>query len=242
MVTAPVARPDAGAPAYRPPAGPLRIRHLDGHLVAIDKPSGLLSVPGRGPDKADCAETRLAAQLGWVRAVHRIDMDTSGLLLLARTRAAHRTLSAAFAARSVEKTYIALVHGRPDQRYGRIEAPLRADWPNRPRQLIDPDRGKPAITVWHCMPPGGRHVATGEWGATDGAVDHTRLMLHPRTGRSHQLRVHLASIGHPILGDPFYAPDAIAASAPRLMLHASALSFAHPVSGAPLQLRSPPGF
>jgi len=241
-VTAPVDRPDDRAPAYGPPAGPLQIHHLDAHLVAIDKPSGLLSVPGRGPDKADCAEARLAAQLGWVRAVHRLDMDTSGLLLLARTPAAHRTLSAAFAARSVEKTYIALVHGRPGRRHGRIEAPLRTDWPNRPRQLIDPDQGKPAITEWHCVLPGGGHGAPGEWGATDGSGDCTRLVLHPLTGRSHQLRVHLASIGHPILGDPFYAPYAISASAPRLMLHASALSFAHPVSGAPVQLRSPPGF
>ncbi|MEM7767593.1 MAG: RluA family pseudouridine synthase [Pseudomonadota bacterium] len=193
----------------------------------VDKPAGLLSVPGRGAEKADCVESRLSNASGWLRAVHRLDMDTSGLLILARTPEAHRSMSEAFAARSIEKTYEAHVWGVPDAARGRVDVSIVADWPNRPRQMVDPVRGKPAITDWQCL---------GKAGNT------AHLVLRPVTGRSHQLRVHMAHIGHPILGDPFYAHPAARAAAPRLMLHAAALAFDHPVTGARLELRLAPPF
>ena len=205
----------------------IEVLHEDAHLLALVKPAGLLSVPGRGPQNADCLSTR--AQRRWPGAliVHRLDQATSGLLLMARSAAVQRALSSAFAERRVHKRYEALVHGRPSAAtdadgWAEIDLPLIVDWPNRPRSKVDHATGKPSRTRWRLL-------------AHNAATDTARLALEPVTGRSHQLRVHLLALGHPIVGDALYgAPD----TAPRLMLHACALRLEHPVSGHTLDLRS----
>jgi tRNA pseudouridine32 synthase/23S rRNA pseudouridine746 synthase len=154
-------------------------------------------------------------------------MDTSGLLMFARGLPAQRLVSRAFEQRQVGKTYIAIVAGEPANDAGEIDLPLRADWPNRPRQMVDAEAGKPSLTRWQVLQRLG---------------DRSRLALHPLTGRSHQLRVHLAAIGHPILGDRLYAPTETFAAAARLMLHASALALDHPEHGQPIRFRSEPPF
>lgn len=194
------------------------IVHVDAALIVVDKPAGLLSVPGRGPDKQDCAAARVQQRWPDALVVHRLDQATSGLLLFARGIATQRTLSRAFEVGAVGKRYIAVVHGLIAEASGRIDLPLAADWPNRPRQQVDHTHGKPATTDWQCL-------------ELDTERQRSRLALQPATGRTHQLRVHLAAIGHPIVGDTLYA-DA-AEPAPRLLLHASALRFAHPASGEP---------
>ncbi|MFT3777625.1 MAG: RluA family pseudouridine synthase [Ottowia sp.] len=197
----------------------------DAHLLALVKPAGLLAVPGRGEDKADCLSRRAQARWPDARVVHRLDQATSGLMLLARGAEMQRRLSAAFAERRVRKRYEALVHGRPDapadgDGWAEIDLPLLIDWPNRPRSKVDLALGKPSRTRWR---PLERDEGT------------TRLALEPVTGRSHQLRVHLHAIGHPIVGDALYGtPD----GAPRLMLHATALRLAHPATGEALALQS----
>lgn len=203
----------------------------DAHLLVFDKPAGLLSVPGRGPDKADCLSAR--AQRRWPDAliVHRLDQATSGLIVMARGLAMQRALSAAFAERRVHKSYVALVHGRTDEAatddgWQEIDLPLIVDWPNRPRSKVDHAIGKPSRTRWRPL-------------AYDAAADRTRLQLAPVTGRSHQLRVHLQAIGHPILGDELYGPPD---GAPRLMLHAESLALAHPASGQALHFHTPAAF
>lgn len=183
----------------------LRIVHADARLVVIDKPAGLLSVPGR--TEPDCASARVQSAYPDALIVHRLDQATSGLLLFARGAQAQRELSADFAGRRVEKRYIAVVGG-PLDGDGLIDLPLAADWPNRPRQQVDLAGGKPSQTGWRVL-------------AREGA--HTRVELTPITGRSHQLRVHLAALGHPILGDALYAPPELASASPRLLLHASEL-------------------
>lgn len=209
---------------YAPPDTRPAVIHADEHFVAIDKPAGLLSVPGRGPDKADCALSRVLDAFPDALTVHRLDMATSGLLLLARGKAMQRALSALFERGQIGKTYLADVWGAPDPAAGMVDLPLITDWPNRPLQKVDHAIGKPSLTRY-------------ETRAVNGAC--ARLALFPQTGRSHQLRVHLAEIGHPILGDEFYAhPEALAA-APRLCLHAASLSFRHPASGEPLTLLAP---
>ncbi len=207
---------------------------MDAHCIVVRKPAGLLCVPGRGADKQDCLAARVQVLHADALVVHRLDMATSGLWLMARGPEAQRRLSRAFAEREVGKRYCAVVAGRlaaPDSAdgWGLIDLPLAADWPNRPRRIIDAERGKPSQTRWRVLgePAGGQT---------------TRLELEPITGRSHQLRVHLLALGHPILGDALYAPPEVAAAAPRLLLHASALRFAHPSSGAPLALADPPPF
>lgn len=207
--------------------GTIPIVHADDTLIVLDKPAGLRAVPGRGPDKADSLSRR--AQACWPDAlvVHRLDEATSGLMLLARGAAAQRQLSLAFAERRVHKEYQAIVHGRLDARgapsgWRLIDLPLRRDWPNRPRSVVDSAHGKPSRT--RCRPL-----------AWDPPQDRTRVALEPITGRSHQLRVHLLAIGHPIVGDPLYGP---ADAAPRLMLHACALRLPHPRTGKLLSLSS----
>ncbi len=207
------------------------IIHADDAIVVADKPAGLLAVPGRGADKADCLWTRVRERFADALVVHRLDQATSGLVLFARGEAAQRTLSRAFAAREVGKTYVAVVAGALDHDTGEIDLPLAADWPNRPRQVVDHVRGKPSLTRWRVLAPG---ITQG--GGT------TRLALEPVTGRSHQLRVHLKAIGHPIVGDALYAPPQVAAAAPRLLLHAARLAFAHPTGGGPSAFESPPPF
>ncbi len=183
----------------------MKVVHADDRLVVIDKPPGLLSVPGR--TEPDCASARVQALYADALIVHRLDQATSGLLLFARGAQAQRELSADFAERRVDKVYIAVVSGRLDGA-GLIDLPLAADWPNRPRQQVDLAHGKPSQTRWRVLGAAG---------------PHTRVALEPLTGRSHQLRVHLAHLGHPIVGDALYASPDIAAASPRLLLHASEL-------------------
>jgi tRNA pseudouridine32 synthase/23S rRNA pseudouridine746 synthase len=209
-------------------AGPTLL-HVDAALLVADKPSGLLSVPGRGAHKADCLWRRVAVAHPDVRVVHRLDEATSGLMLFARGAAAQRALAGAFERRAVDKRYVAVVDGCPAAERGAIELPLGVDWPNRPCQRIDLAHGRAACTHWRVLAR-----------APDGRS--TRLELEPLTGRSHQLRVHLLSIGHPILGDPLYAPEGVRARAPRLLLHASRLALAHPLDGRRLAFESPVPF
>jgi tRNA pseudouridine32 synthase/23S rRNA pseudouridine746 synthase len=187
-------------------------------LLVLDKPSGLLSVPGRGPDRQDCLTFRVQAEYPEAMNVHRLDMETSGIMVMARSRSAHRQLSRLFQAREVHKHYIAVVDGRVEQSTGEIDLPLIADWPNRPRQKVDYENGKPSRTHFSVM----HH---------DTRANTTRLDLAPETGRTHQLRVHLHALGHAILGDKLYAGKAVREKADRLLLHATSLSFMHPVSG-----------
>ena len=204
----------------------LNIVHAAPSFVVVDKPSGLLSVPGRGPNMQDCVATRVAAMFPAAAGpliAHRLDMDTSGLMVVGLTTAAQRALSMQFEARVVRKQYIALVQGRVEADSGEVRLPFRVDIDDRPRQMYDPLHGKIGETRWRVL---ARQPRT------------TRLELVPRTGRTHQLRVHAAhrlGLGHPILGDRLYGR---ADSAPRLMLHASALFFDDPDSGAPLEFSS----
>lgn len=206
--------------------GELRLVHADAHLLVFDKPAGLLSVPGRGPDKQDCASARIRREYPDALIVHRLDMATSGLLLLARGAEMQRRLSSAFERREVGKRYVAVVAGRlqpdgADSNWSEIDLPLAADWPNRPRWVVDHERGKPSHTRWRAL-------------GYDAMRDQTRLELDPLTGRSHQLRVHLQALGHPILGDALYGPPEIRDRAARLLLHATELRLAHPASGEPM--------
>ena len=203
--------------------------HVDAHCIVALKPGGLLSVPGLGAHGQDCLAARVQALHPDALVVHRLDMATSGLMLFARGVDAQRTLSRGFAARTVHKRYVAVVDGRLPADEGEIDLPLSADWPNRPRQKVDTAQGKPSLTRWRVL-------------AADAARGTTRLALEPVTGRAHQLRVHLLAIGHAILGDALYAPPEVCARADRLLLHASALGFAHPASGTPLWFESAPPF
>ena len=208
------------------------VLHADDWLLAVDKPAGMLSVAGRGPAGEDCLHARLRQAWPDALVVHRLDMATSGLMVFARGERAQRILSMAFAGRAVDKRYVAIVAGKPepantdDEGWATIELPLAADWPARPRQKVDAASGRPSLTRWR--------VARETLRAWEGG---TRLELQPVTGRSHQLRVHLAAIGHPILGDALYAPGPIAGAAPRLLLHAQSLALAHPADGRPLVWR-----
>jgi len=186
----------------------MRVLHVDERLVVVDKPAGLLSVPGR--TEPDCASARVQALYPDALVVHRLDQPTSGLLLFARGVQVQRQLSAEFAERRVGKLYVAVVAGRLDGE-GLIDLPVGADWPNRPRQQVNVERGKPSQTRWRAL-------------AHEGP--HTRVALEPLTGRTHQLRVHLAHVGHAMLGDTLYAAPDIAAASPRLLLHASELQVA----------------
>lgn len=203
--------------------------HADAALLVADKPAGLLCVPGRGPDKADCLAARVQAVHADALIVHRLDMATSGLVVMARGAAAQRRLSIDFAARRVAKTYTAVVAGLIEPDDGEVDLPLSADWPRRPRQQVDRVTGKPSLTRWRVL---GR----------DPVLGRTRVQLQPVTGRSHQLRVHMAALGHPIVGDDLYAPPAVAAAATRLLLHACRLELPHPVDGALCAFDSPTPF
>jgi tRNA pseudouridine32 synthase/23S rRNA pseudouridine746 synthase len=199
------------------------LAHADAQCIVAIKPSGLLSVQGRGEQGADCLAARVQARFADALVVHRLDMATSGLMLFARGADAQRRLSQAFAAREVDKRYVAVVQGCVANAEGSIDLPLIADWPNRPRQKVDAAHGKPSLTRYRAM-------------STD--ADTTRLELEPFTGRAHQLRVHLLAIGHPILGDALYAPPAALARADRLLLHATSIGFSHPVTGEPMRFES----
>ena len=212
---------------YCPPSDEgLDIRFIDDHLLVVDKPAGLLSVPGRGPDKQDCLSTRVQVRYPEAVPVHRLDLGTSGLLVLARSPDMHRALNKLFATRHVEKRYVALVAGQVAEGERIIDLPLIVDWPNRPRQIVDLTIGKPSLTRMRPV-------------VYDPVLDATRVELFPETGRSHQLRVHLQAIGHPILGDELYAPPEVFARARRLLLHAVYLGFIHPSTATPLVVESP---
>ncbi len=200
--------------------GPLDIVHVDEDLIGVAKPAGLLSVPGRSPALADCLIARLDRDFPGVRLVHRLDRDTSGVMVFARNPEAQRHLGLQFEKRQTRKSYVARVAGVIGGDGGRIDLPLCVDWPNRPLQKVDLEAGRPAQTDWHVEARG-----RGE----------TRVRLAPLTGRSHQLRVHMLSLGHPILGDTLYAQGAARAH-PRLMLHAERLELRHPSGGRWLRL------
>ncbi|MEM9178418.1 MAG: RluA family pseudouridine synthase [Pseudomonadota bacterium] len=210
-------------PYNPPPADQLETVYADDDLVVADKPSGLLSVPGLGPEKAVCANSILSERHGPVLTVHRLDMDTSGLILFARTKVAQRALSRQFELRRIEKMYEALVQGHIAEDAGVIDKAIARHSLNRPLRHLDPD-GQAAVTHWQVL---------------DRTASTTRLALSPKTGRSHQLRLHMASLGHPILGDVFYGDPA---SHDRLCLHASDLTFAHPESEKTISLQAPTPF
>jgi tRNA pseudouridine32 synthase/23S rRNA pseudouridine746 synthase len=199
------------------------VLYSDDALVVIDKPAGLLAVPGRGEHLQDCVALRVQTRFPDAKIVHRLDQATSGLMVLARGLDAQRKLSRAFEARRVAKRYVAVVVGVVADERGSIDLPLASDWPNRPRQQVDSERGKASMTHWRVI-----------W--RDAASATTRLELEPLTGRSHQLRVHLLAIGYPIVGDVLYAPSAV--PAPRLMLHATALTIEHPDDSRPMNFSS----
>lgn len=203
----------------------IELHYIDDALLVVEKPAGLLSVPGRLPENQDCLVARLQASFPDVLTVHRLDQVTSGLMLYARGRQLQAALSMQFEQRRVHKRYEAVVEGRVAGEAGEISLPLICDWPNRPRQMVDLERGKPALTRWRVL-------------ARDAGQAWTRVALEPVTGRSHQLRLHMASAGHPIIGDCLYG----AAPAPRVQLHACRLGFVHPVSGAEMAFASPSPF
>ena len=206
---------------YCPPDMPLDILHEDHEILVVNKPAGLLSVPGKGPELADCLIARLEAAYPQVLLVHRLDRDTSGVMVFGLTSHAQRHLGLQFEKRQTKKTYLARVAGRLEQKTGTVDLPLIVDWPNRPLQKVDHETGKPTVTDWRVMK------------ATD---DESRVKLYPQTGRSHQLRVHMLALGHPILGDPLYAPET-ADRYPRMMLHAEELRLRHPDGGEGVKFR-----
>lgn len=201
---------------YTPPEGPLSVLHRDEELLIVDKPSGLLSVPGKPLEHRDCLEARVKATFPEALLIHRLDLETSGVMVFALNPRAQRLINGQFERRIVRKTYIARVAGLVSGDAGEIDLPLIADWPNRPLQKVCQETGKPARTAWRVL---------------EREAEATRLELKPETGRSHQLRVHLKEIGHPILGDPFYAPEEVFNAAPRLQLHAERLDLRHPSDG-----------
>lgn len=203
---------------YNPPDVPLDILHHDSALLIVNKPAGLLSVPGKDPGKEDCLIDRLRRVFPEVLLVHRLDCDTSGVMVFAQNKAAQGNLGQQFEKRQTKKVYLARLWGLLEPKEGTVDLPLCVDWPNRPRQHVNHEQGKPAITDWRVQ----RH---------DGKTTRVRLM--PLTGRSHQLRVHMLSLGHPILGDPIYATGE-ALEYPRMMLHAESLRLRHPETGKSL--------
>jgi tRNA pseudouridine32 synthase/23S rRNA pseudouridine746 synthase len=201
----------------------IRTLYHDAHLLVVDKPAGLPAVPGRGADKQDCLLSRLQAKLPAVLVVHRLDWATSGVIVFALNAESQRALSGRFERREVEKLYTAVVCGRPSGDAGTINFPMRKDFDRPPRHCIDVVHGRSARTDWQ--------VVTR-------LADRTRLMLRPHTGRSHQLRLHMAAIGHPILGDTLYADPATQALSPRLLLHAESLMLQHPADGRRLTFKA----
>ena len=207
---------------YNPPNDPIEVVYEDAHVVAVNKPTGLLSVPGKGDHLSDCMLSRVMLAFPDALLVHRLDRDTSGVMVFALTPHAQRSMSMQFEARSTKKTYVACVAGAVDESEGEIDLPLIVDWPNRPKQMVCHETGKPAVTEFKRM-----SVSEGQ----------SRLRLFPKTGRSHQLRVHCLATGHPILGDPLYSPETVA-DFPRLLLHSEELRINHPESGKGLRFRA----
>lgn len=207
----------------------VKILYQDNDLLLINKPAFLLSVPGKHPLNKDCVITRLQEQFPTARIVHRLDLDTSGIMVIALSKDVHRELSRLFEQRLVSKTYTAVVYGEVNPAVGEVDLPLICDWPNRPKQKVCHDTGKNALTRYEVI-------------TFNEAMKTTRLLLKPLTGRSHQLRVHMQAIGHPILGCDFYAHEQALAMSPRLLLHATSLDFKHPITQANIQGHSPSEF
>ncbi|MFX0546141.1 pseudouridine synthase [Roseovarius sp. S1116L3] len=205
---------------YDPPMTPLDVVHEDYEVLAVMKPDGLLSVPGKGDHLADCLLTRVQAAFPTALLVHRLDRDTSGVMVFGLTAHAQRFLSEQFRERKARKTYVARVAGRMEGKKGEVDLPLIVDWPNRPRQMVCHETGKPSLTEYRVLKAGD---------------DESRVRLWPKTGRTHQLRVHMLALGHPILGDPLYGPDDGQA---RMMLHAEELRINHPESGRGMSFRA----
>lgn len=212
--------------AYDPPDVPLDILHEDAAILVLNKPAGLLTVPGKLENRQDCLVTRLKAARWDALTVHRLDCDTSGVIIFARTKQAQGFLGQEFEQRRAQKTYIARLKGRLEPDAGTVDLPLGSDWDYRPRQKVDHDHGRPAVTDWQVI---------------DRTDSETLVRLTPHTGRSHQLRVHMLSLGHPILGDQIYAPETTR-DHPRLMLHAETLSLHHPVTKERVSFTAPTPF
>ncbi|OUS05088.1 RNA pseudouridine synthase [Rhodobacterales bacterium 52_120_T64] len=208
---------------YDPSDAPIEILHEDEALLIVNKPSGLLSVPGRLDEHKDSLETRLRDIYPDTLLVHRLDVPTSGVMVFARTKSAQRHIGMQFEKRQTRKTYVARVWGRVADNSGHIDLPLIVDWPVKPRQKVCHETGKPSQTDWVVL---------------EREASATRVRLHPTTGRTHQLRVHMQAIGHPILGDRFYADDEALVAADRLQLHAEVLVLRHPTGGAEMVFRS----
>ncbi len=205
----------------------IRILYEDEHLLLVRKPDLLLSVPGRHPLNKDCLVTRLQLRYPSASIVHRLDLDTSGIMVIPLNKASHAHISRQFQQRQVEKCYQAVVWGVLEQECGEVDLPIACDWENRPRQLICHERGRQALTRYEVLERG---------------VDRTRVLLRPVTGRSHQLRIHMRELGHPILGCDMYAHPEALAMAPRLLLHATTLAFTHPATGEWLAGECAPDF
>ena len=218
-----MASPDPQDTAYDPPPDPPEVLHADHELLFVNKPAGLLTVPGKGPHLAECLIERLRGTFPEVLLVHRLDRDTSGVMVFALTPHAQRHLGLQFEKRQSRKHYIAMVAGDLHPETGQVDLPLTVDWPNRPRQMVCHDTGRSAQTDWKVLR------------RKDG---HTRTRLSPLTGRSHQLRVHMLALGHPILGDRLYA-EGQARDHPRLMLHAQSLRLRHPDGGRGITVTAP---
>lgn len=212
---------------YNPPDVPLAILHHDSALLIVNKPAGLLSVPGKDPGKEDCLIDRLRRVFPEVLLVHRLDCDTSGVMVFALTKAAQGNLGQQFEKRQTKKIYAARLAGHLEPKEGTVDLPLCVDWPNRPRQHVNHDQGKPAVTDWRVVKYEG---------------DTSRVRLMPQTGRSHQLRVHMLALGHPILGDLIYAEGPARTDYPRMMLHAESLRLRHPETGKSITFSAPTPF
>jgi tRNA pseudouridine32 synthase/23S rRNA pseudouridine746 synthase len=217
------------APPYLVPHSQeeIRILYEDSDLLLVRKPDLLLSIPGRHPLNKDCLVTRLQQRYPTASIVHRLDLDTSGIMVIPLDKPTHAHISRQFQQRLVEKSYHAIVYGLIEEDSGEIDLPIASDWSNRPRQMICKERGRSALTRFEVLKR---------------ETDRTRVLLKPVTGRSHQLRIHMRELGHPILGCDMYAHPEALAMAPRLMLHATTLGFDHPGTGRWLAGECPPDF
>jgi len=206
-----------------PPIGDVEYLYQDEHFIIVDKPANMLSVPGRTPEKQDCLIHRVQQRLPEARIVHRLDFSTSGLMVIALDRDSHSELSRQFQNRETEKTYIAKVYGQPEEPSGEVDLPLRCDWERRPRQIVDYQLGKSAQTLWRIL---------------ERFENSCSMELFPVTGRTHQLRVHMQALRHPILGDELYAHKDALAMSDRLCLHAKELIITHPAENKRLVFSS----
>ncbi len=206
-----------------PPLGDIEYVYNDEQIIIVDKPANMLSVPGRAPDKQDCLIRRVQKRFPEARIVHRLDFSTSGLMVIAQNRESHRILSCQFENRETEKTYVAKVFGQPEQAFGVVDLPLRCDWERRPLQIVDHQQGKDALTHWKII---------------ERFENSCLVELSPTTGRTHQLRVHMQAMGHPILGDELYAHEEAYSMADRLNLHAKELIINHPEENSRLTFSS----